>query len=89
LKNINNLTSPSNYDTLFLAADSALVLRSMWEAAKGLVPPGNPSIWREWNMAHHMTRVLRDLAAYSGVSFTDGQITEIVEQTYLFEEPDK
>ena len=63
--------------------------RRMWEAAKGLVPPGNPSIWREWNMAHHMTRVLRDLGAYSGVSFADGPITEIVEQTYLFEEPDK
>lgn len=63
--------------------------RRMWEAAKGIISPGNPSIWREWNMAHHMTRVLRDLGAMAGVEFENGPMTTIAEQASLFEEAER
>lgn len=45
--------------------------RRMWDAASGHASPGSASMWREWNMAHHITRVVHDLAAMTGVSFED------------------
>jgi Beta protein len=59
--------------------------RRMWEAAKGHASCGNPSMWREWNMAHHMVRVVRDLGAMVGITFADGPVTTISEQGVLFE----
>lgn len=58
--------------------------RQMWKAAKGYISPGTPSTWREWNMAHHMTRVLRDLGDIAGLKFAEGPVTEIIEQPELF-----
>lgn len=63
--------------------------RRMWEAAKGISGCGNPSMWREWNMAHHMTRVVRDLGAMVGLTFQDGPTTTIPEQPSLFEDAEK
>lgn len=60
--------------------------RRMWEAAKGIASCGNPSMWREWNMAHHMVRVVRDLGAMAGVSFEDGPVSTVPEQASLFAE---
>lgn len=57
--------------------------RRIWEASRGLIGPGNASIWREWNMTHHMTRVLRDLGQLAGVAFSDGPVTVEDEQTAL------
>lgn len=59
--------------------------RAMWEAAQGIGSCGNPSIWREWNMAHHMTRVIRDLGALAGVEFEIGADTTVSKQAPLFE----
>jgi Beta protein len=56
----------------------------IWRGAKGLDGPGNASTWREWNMAHHMTRVVRDLGAMAGVTFADGPASKIIEQSNLF-----
>lgn len=60
--------------------------RRMWEAAKGIASCGNPSMWREWNMAHHMVRVVRDLGVMAGITFADGPISTVPEQASLFAE---
>ncbi len=60
--------------------------RRMWEAAKGISTCGNPSMWREWNMAHHMVRVVRDLGALAGVTFADGPVSKVPAQASLFAE---
>jgi hypothetical protein len=52
----------------------------IWRIAKGLDGPGNASNWREWNMAHHMTKVVRDLGSASGVEFVH-RIDEDFEST--------
>ena len=41
-------------------------------------------MWREWNMAHHLTRVVRDLAAMSGVEFEEEVEHPEPEQIGLF-----
>jgi hypothetical protein len=54
--------------------------------AKGVVPsPGRAADWREWNMLHHMMRVIRDLGALAGVEFASGHVTTDVSQQSLFE----
>jgi hypothetical protein len=58
--------------------------RRMWEAAKGIATCGNPSMWREWNMAHHMVRVVRDLGAMAGIFFADGPVSAVAVQPTLF-----
>lgn len=57
----------------------------IWRTAKELDGPGNASMWREWNMAHHITRVVRDLGSMAGITFSDGfASSEPVEQETLF-----
>jgi len=58
--------------------------RRMWDAANGHATPGSASMWREWNMAHHITRVVHDLAAMSGLSFEDEVEHEEPEQIDMF-----
>lgn len=58
--------------------------------AKGIIPaPGSASNWREWNMLHHMMRVIRDLGALAGVEFAPGRITTASDQPSLFEGQDQ
>jgi hypothetical protein len=53
--------------------------------AKGIISgPGTASSWREWNMLHHMTRVVRDLGTLAGVKFALGRVTPVVSQQSLF-----
>lgn len=53
--------------------------------AKGIISgPGNASNWREWNMLHHMMRVVRDLGALAGVKFALGRVTPEISQESLF-----
>jgi hypothetical protein len=59
--------------------------RNMWLAANGAGGCGGPTEWREWNMAHHMVRVIRDLGAMVGLTFEEGPVTAIAEQGVLFE----
>lgn len=58
----------------------------IWRVAKGLSTAGSPSMWREWNMAHHLAQVVRDLGAMSGIKFANGPISVVVEQQSLFAE---
>jgi hypothetical protein len=60
--------------------------RRMSEATKGIATCGNHFIWREWNLAHHMVRVLRDLGALAGVTFADGPVSTVPEQAPPFAE---
>jgi hypothetical protein len=58
----------------------------IWRGAKSLDGPGHATMWREWNMAHHMTRVVRDLGAMVGTKFADGRVSMLSEQGLLFSE---
>jgi hypothetical protein len=58
----------------------------IWRVAHGQSTGGTPSMWREWNMAHHMTRVVRDFGAMVGITFADGPASPLVEQASLFPE---
>lgn len=54
--------------------------------AKGIIAgPGNASNWREWNMLHHMMRVVRDLGTLAGLEFAPGHATPELRQASLFE----
>lgn len=57
---------------------------TIFRVAHRLSGPGNASMWREWNTNHHATRVVRDLGALVGRSFTDVQATKIEVQDSLF-----
>lgn len=57
----------------------------IWRCAKSLDGPGNASMWREWNMAHHMTRVVRDLGAMAGITFADGHVSELFTTRDIFD----
>lgn len=48
--------------------------RRMWDAAEGRASTGNASTWREWNTAHHLTQVMRDLGRLAGISFEFGEV---------------
>jgi hypothetical protein len=55
--------------------------------ANGIVPgPGNASNWREWNMLHHIMRVIRDLGALAGVEFAPARVTSESGQQSLFKD---
>jgi hypothetical protein len=73
------ISRPDFAGKLFSYAD-----RRMWDAANGHATPGSASMWREWNMAHHLTRVVRDLAAMSGVEFEEEVEHPEPEQIGLF-----
>lgn len=53
--------------------------------AKGINPkPGSASSWREWNLLHHMVRVVRDLGLAAGITFAPGRSTHASDQESLF-----
>ena len=58
--------------------------RIMWNAANGIISTGTPSQWRENNMAHHITHVVRDLAVMSGIQFEEKIEQPESEQIELF-----
>lgn len=53
--------------------------------AEGSAGPGNASDWREWNTAHHITKVVRDLGALAGVAFKEQPASEVIKQGDMFE----
>lgn len=58
--------------------------------ATGIIrAPGSASNWREWNMLHHMMRVIRDLGAIAGVEFAPVRVAEETYQSSLFEGQDE
>lgn len=58
----------------------------IWRRAKRLDSCGNSSMWREWNMAHHLARVVRDLGAIAGVKFEEGHKSTLpAKELQLFE----
>lgn len=60
----------------------------IWRGAKGLDGSGNASMWREWNTAHHITRVVRDLGAMEGIKFSDSTVTQPSKQLSWLEDED-
>ena len=59
----------------------------IYKIAKGLsVGPGGASQWREINMIHHITRVVRDIGARKGLTFKDRFYTDETAQIELFEQ---
>ncbi|WP_429923195.1 beta family protein [Agrobacterium vitis] len=58
----------------------------IWRVAKGISTAGTPSMWREWNMAHHLAQVVKDLGAMSDLKFASGPASVAVEQQSLFAE---
>ena len=58
----------------------------IWRGAKGLDGCGNASMWREWNTAHHITRVVRDLGAMEGIQFSDGRVSKLSQQINWLED---
>lgn len=50
--------------------------KRIWELARGACGPGNASNWREWNTAHHLSKVVRDLAARAGMSFPEDYVDQ-------------
>ncbi|MDF1777984.1 MAG: beta family protein [Rhizobiaceae bacterium] len=58
----------------------------MWDAANGHATTGSATMWREWNMAHHISRVVRDLAAMAGIVFKEEVEQQEQEQLNMFAE---
>ena len=58
--------------------------KRIWDTANGLATAGTASNWREWNMAHHILRVVTDLAALTGVLLNEDEVLEEIEQAELF-----
>lgn len=59
--------------------------KRMWDTANGRATAGTASNWREWNMAHHIIRVVTDLAALTGVSLEEEDVLEENEQISMFD----
>lgn len=56
----------------------------IWCNAKGQTETcGGSTAWREWNTAHHLVRVVKDLGAMAGLSFRDDVVSEVSEQGLL------
>jgi hypothetical protein len=49
---------------------------------------GNASMWREWNTAHHITRVVHDLGAMEGIQFSDSRVSQPSQQISWLEDDD-
>jgi hypothetical protein len=58
--------------------------KRMWDTANRSATAGTASNWREWNMAHHILRVVTDLAAFTGVSLDEDELLVEMEQADLF-----
>lgn len=58
----------------------------IYKLGKGLAEgPGGASQWREMNMIHHITRVVRDIGAKRGLTFKEGYYADESAQIDLFE----
>lgn len=55
----------------------------IYKTAKGAAGPGSSTNWREMNICHHITRVVRDMGQAKGIKFTDKRAQKIAEQMSL------
>ncbi|WP_193187060.1 beta family protein [Nisaea sediminum] len=53
--------------------------------ARRLIGPGNPSVWREWNMNHHITKVVKDLGEIVGSTVIDSDFVAEPHQVEMFD----
>jgi len=60
----------------FLGRDYSYADEAIYQIGNGRWPGGSPSMWREWNMAHHMTYIVRQLGAQVGEKFRFSQVTD-------------
>lgn len=70
----------------FAGQDFSSADDQIFRVAQRMAGPGNASMWREWNMTHHMTRVVRDLGLMIGKKFSDSPISVASKQFALFGE---
>ena len=57
----------------------------IFRTAKGRAGPGNGTVWREINTAHHITRVVRDIGRIKGLEFADVKASDPPEQMTIFD----
>ena len=55
----------------------------IFRTAKGTEGPGNGATWREINMAHHITRVVRDIGGVKGIAFAETTFADAADQLLL------
>jgi hypothetical protein len=58
----------------------------IYRTAHGLDGPGNSTNWREKNTTHHITRVVREVGATKGLTFSDVRFEEAAPQGNLFDD---
>lgn len=54
------------------------------QIAKDLADSGGASLWRELNMAHHITKVVKDLGKFYGYSIDANAVEELAETIDMF-----
>ena len=55
----------------------------IYQIAKEATMPGSSTDWREINVCHHITRVVRDMGKVKGIKFADTKSKNILEQLPL------
>lgn len=70
----------------FLGRDFSYADEAIYQIGNGRWSAGTPSMWREWNMAHHMTYIVRQLGAQTGEIFAFGHLREDAEQSSFWPE---
>lgn len=72
------VASPHYAGRTFSYADEQI-----YQIAKEATMPGSSTDWREVNVCHHITRVVRDMGKVKGIKFADTKSQKITEQMSL------
>lgn len=67
----------------FLGADYSYADKRITEVAKGSASTGGPTDWREWNMAHHMCMIVKEICIELGIPAIEEEVAEQAEQLSL------
>ncbi|MBX5135942.1 hypothetical protein HJB80_25375 [Rhizobium lentis] len=73
----------------FLGRDYSYADEAIYQVGNGRWSAGTPSMWREWNMAHHMTYIVRQLGAQAGETFGLSRFREDAEQSSFWPEAEE
>ncbi|EEH13906.1 Hypothetical protein BCETI_6000898 [Brucella ceti str. Cudo] len=73
----------------FLGRSYSYADEAIYQIGKGHWSAGTPSMWREWNMAHHMTYIVRQLGAQAGEAFELSRLSEDAKQASFWPESEE
>jgi hypothetical protein len=73
----------------FLGRDYSYADEAIYQVGNGRGSAGTPSMWREWNMAHHMTYIVRQLGAQVGETFELSRFSEDAVQSSFWPETEE